>query len=182
MDLSYDDVLEILQVVEKSTVDYLEVNVGETKIVLDKSGEMSPNLGITNKERVSTTPESSTTDFMQDNNAGNDSNVLPETANVQNIQHEDKKHHDGSANADAVEIKAPVVGVFYRQSEPGAPPYVEVGSKVEKGDTVGLLEVMKMFTSVTSPASGTVEAILAENNEFVEFDQPLMLIKAETTA
>lgn len=181
MDLSYDDVLEILQLVENSTVEYLEVCVGETKLTLDKSGQQIAGQGVPKKEPAPIAPESSVTQFIQDKNEVKGDNKATRPSHAHDGHQEAGKRQVDSANTDAVQVKAPVVGVFYRQPEPGAPPFVEVGSRVGKGDTVGLLEVMKMFTSVTAPTAGTIKAILADNNEFVEFDQPLMLIGAETT-
>lgn len=76
-------------------------------------------------------------------------------------------------------VSAPVVGVFYAAPEPGAPPFVEVGSRVEAGATMGLVEVMKMFNSVTADVAGEVVEVLVGNDEFVEFGQPLFLVRAE---
>ena len=70
-----------------------------------------------------------------------------------------------------------MVGIFYRAPEPGAPPFVEAGSRVEEGATIGLVEVMKMFNSVTAPADGEVVEVLVGNNEFVEFGQPLFRLR-----
>ncbi|MGH8867500.1 MAG: acetyl-CoA carboxylase biotin carboxyl carrier protein, partial [Actinomycetes bacterium] len=82
--------------------------------------------------------------------------------------------------AELVTITAPVVGVFYRAPEPGAAPFTDVDAHVEEGSTLGLVEVMKMFTSVTASVSGRVVDVLAANEEFVEFGQPLMTIRPET--
>ncbi|MDP9429018.1 MAG: hypothetical protein M3Q47_09155 [Actinomycetota bacterium] len=70
-----------------------------------------------------------------------------------------------------------MVGVFYRSPEPGAPPFVAAGSRIEAGATLGLVEVMKMFTSVTAPAGGEVVEVLAGNDEFVEYGQPLFRLR-----
>ena len=74
-------------------------------------------------------------------------------------------------------VKSPNYGLFYAQSEPGAPPYVKVGDTVKAGDTVGLLETMKTFTAISSPAAGEVVAIHVKNEEMLEPDQPLVSIK-----
>ena len=74
-------------------------------------------------------------------------------------------------------VTAPVVGVFYRAPEPGAPPFVEVGSHVDEGTTIGLVEVMKMFNSVTAPVHGEVVELLVDNEDFVEFGQPLIVLQ-----
>ena len=75
-------------------------------------------------------------------------------------------------------IVAPLVGVFYRASSPGAPPFVEVGDTVERGQTVGIVEAMKVMNEVTSDFRGTVVEILVENGEAVQYEQRLMLFDA----
>jgi acetyl-CoA carboxylase biotin carboxyl carrier protein len=75
-----------------------------------------------------------------------------------------------------VVVRAPNLGTFYRAPKPGASPYVSIGQKVEPETELCLIEVMKLFTSVTSGVGGTVQKILAEDSQLVEFDQPLFLI------
>jgi acetyl-CoA carboxylase biotin carboxyl carrier protein len=75
-----------------------------------------------------------------------------------------------------VVVRAPNLGTFYRAPKPGASPYVSIGQKVEPETELCLIEVMKLFTSVTSGVGGTVRKILAEDSQLVEFDQPLFLI------
>ena len=75
------------------------------------------------------------------------------------------------------EILSPMVGTFYSAATPGAKPFVQIGSKVEVGDTLCIIEAMKMMNQIESDAAGTVVAILAENGEPVEFDQPLFVIE-----
>lgn len=74
-------------------------------------------------------------------------------------------------------ITAPMTGVFYHAASPESPPYVTVGQTVEPGDTVGLIETMKLFNDVTSTIGGTVYDILARNEEQVEAGQTLILIQ-----
>lgn len=73
-------------------------------------------------------------------------------------------------------VKAPMVGTFYRAGSPGAPPFVEVGQSVKKGDTLCIIEAMKLMNEIESDADGVVKAILVDNGQPVEFDQPLFLI------
>jgi acetyl-CoA carboxylase biotin carboxyl carrier protein len=74
-------------------------------------------------------------------------------------------------------VAAPMVGTYYASPSPGAKPFVQIGSKVEVGDTLCIIEAMKMMNQIESDAAGTVVAILAENGEPVEFDQPLFVIE-----
>jgi len=73
-------------------------------------------------------------------------------------------------------IRSPMVGTFYRAPSPTSPSFVEVGQQVNKGDTVCIVEAMKMMNQIEADKSGTVEAILVENGQPVEFDQPLITI------
>lgn len=82
-----------------------------------------------------------------------------------------------AVSANAVELKAPLAGVFYRASKPGEKPYVEVGQTVKKGDTVGLMEAMKMISEIPSPCDGKILSIEAEDGKFAEYDSVIMKIE-----
>ena len=75
------------------------------------------------------------------------------------------------------QLKSPMVGTFYRAPSPGAPSFVEVGQAVTKGQTLCIIEAMKLLNEIESDASGTVKAILVENGQPVEYGQPLFLIE-----
>lgn len=74
-------------------------------------------------------------------------------------------------------VTAPMVGTFYRASGPGAKPFVEIGQAVKKGDTLCIIEAMKMMNPIESEVEGTVAAILLNNGEPVEYGQPLFVIQ-----
>ena len=74
-------------------------------------------------------------------------------------------------------VKSPVVGVFYSASAPDAPAYVQVGDRVQKGQTLCIIEAMKMMNEIKAPVSGEIIEILAKNEDLVEYDQTIMLIK-----
>jgi len=75
------------------------------------------------------------------------------------------------------QVTSPMVGTFYRSPAPGNPSFIEVGSHVNKGDTLCIIEAMKMFNQIDSDVSGVVKAILLENGEPVEYGQPLIVIE-----
>jgi acetyl-CoA carboxylase biotin carboxyl carrier protein len=81
-----------------------------------------------------------------------------------------------------VVIRAPMLGTFYRAASPGDPPFVEVGQRVKAGDTVCLIEVMKLFNTIRAGVDGTVTRILHENAGLVEFDEPLLVIRGAGAA
>lgn len=78
-----------------------------------------------------------------------------------------------SANA----VRSPIVGTAYLSAEPGAAPFAAVGSTVKAGDTVLIVEAMKVMNAITAPSAGTVKAVLVDNGQPVEYDQPLIVIE-----
>ena len=88
----------------------------------------------------------------------------------------------GGADADdakGTKVESPSVGLFWRAPSPGAPPFVELGGRVAAGETVAIVEVMKLMNHVASPVDGVVTAILVENGEAVEFGQPIVVVDPE---
>ena len=80
------------------------------------------------------------------------------------------------AEPEGHQVKSPMVGTFYRSASPGAKPFVEVGDSVEVGDTLCIIEAMKLMNEIESDKSGVVKQVLAENGQPVEFGQPLVVI------
>ena len=74
-------------------------------------------------------------------------------------------------------VKSPMVGTFYRSSSPGAKAFVEVGSQVKEGETICIIEAMKILNEIEADKSGTVTQILVENGQAVEYGQPLYVIE-----
>lgn len=74
-------------------------------------------------------------------------------------------------------VKSPMVGTFYRASSPGAKPFVEMGSTVKEGDTICIIEAMKILNEIEADKSGTITQILCENGQAVEYGQPLFVIE-----
>ncbi|MEO8460805.1 MAG: acetyl-CoA carboxylase biotin carboxyl carrier protein [Dokdonella sp.] len=81
-----------------------------------------------------------------------------------------KPQHEGHT------VRSPMVGTYYASATPGAAAFVQVGQKVKLGETLGIIEAMKMFNQIEADASGTITAILVENGQPVEFDEPLFVI------
>ena len=74
-------------------------------------------------------------------------------------------------------VKSPMVGTFYRAASPGAKPFIEVGAQVKEGDTICIIEAMKILNEIEADKSGTVTRILGENGQAVEYGQPLFVIE-----
>lgn len=83
----------------------------------------------------------------------------------------------GKALPEGQVVKSPMVGTFYASANPDAPPFVKVGQSVKAGDTLGIIEAMKMFNQIEAEVAGEVVAVLVENGQPVEFDEPLFVIR-----
>ena len=101
--------------------------------------------------------------------AGGQAPAAPASSVASSGQHE--------LSADEVFVTAPMLGSFYRSPKPGEPAFLEVGDKVEVGAVVGILEVMKLMSSVTSEVEGEVVRVLASDGELVEAGQPLFAVR-----
>ncbi len=78
-----------------------------------------------------------------------------------------------------VDIKSPMIGTFYRSANPDSPPFISVGDKVTKGQTVCIIEAMKLFNEIESEVSGTIVKVMVENSSPVEYDQVLFVVEPD---
>lgn len=90
----------------------------------------------------------------------------------------DKKHEAAPVNDDSkyITVKSPMIGTFYRSSSPDKPAFANVGDDIKKGQTLCIIEAMKLFNEIESEFSGKIVKVLAEDSTPVEYDQPLFLI------
>ncbi len=84
---------------------------------------------------------------------------------------------NASDDSKYITVKAPIIGTFYRKPNPDKPPFVEVGDTINVGDTVCIIEAMKLFNEIESEVSGKIVKVLVEDATPVEFDQPLFLVE-----
>jgi acetyl-CoA carboxylase biotin carboxyl carrier protein len=165
MELTHEEVAAILDLVQRADVEYLEVEVGGTRIVADRSGETTRARGAGVPPAAPAPPPPAPVAATAPAAAPPAAPPPPAPVPAAPVE------------AGLVVVPSPMVGVFYRSPEPGAPPFVEVGGHVAEGATMGLVEVMKMFNGVTAPVGGEVVEVLAANDEFVEFGQPLFRLR-----
>lgn len=159
MDLSEDDVLEILKIFEQSKFDYLHLEQGALKVTVSKGGYIpaAPSAAAPASRRAEAAPARAVAAPA----------AAPAAAAATAV----------AADPGLVPVNAPMVGTFYAAPTPQDPPYVQTGQRVEAGATLGLIEVMKVFASVKAEVGGVVEKILIGNAQTVEFGQPLFLIR-----
>lgn len=160
MELSEDDVLHILKLIDESKFDYFQLEVGELKITVSK-GDPIPLAGAAPQPiAVNAAPSPAPTAAAKPAPA-------PAAQAAKSVA-----IPEGMAA-----ITAPLLGTFYVAPEPGAPPFVKVGQQITEDTTVGLIEVMKVFSSVRATVKGTIVELVAQNGQFVEFGQPLFIVK-----
>ena len=153
MDLSYDDVQQILKIIDASSVEELRLEIGDLKLVVRKRGT-----------RAEVTETSAPPPAAP-------SREPAATAPAPSVPARQRRAAEGE-----FELKAPMVGAFYRAPRPGAPPFVEVGGEVGPDDVVCIIEVMKLMNSITLGSRGRIVDILVDNAQLVEFGQPIMII------
>ncbi|MFC1937199.1 acetyl-CoA carboxylase biotin carboxyl carrier protein [Chloroflexota bacterium] len=174
MGLTQDDVLEILRLINESEFGELRLEVGDLKLVVRKRGynpvePATPTSPVPVAEPVAEEPADTGVEGEQEAEA----DVLPSSkVNSTQVDSVDVTVEEG-----LIPIRAPILGIFYRTPKPGASPFVEVGSSVNEDDTVCIIEVMKLFSSIKAGARGRIAKICAENGQMVEYQQTLFLIE-----
>ncbi|MBI2350815.1 MAG: acetyl-CoA carboxylase biotin carboxyl carrier protein subunit [Deltaproteobacteria bacterium] len=170
MDLTEDDVLEILNLIEKSSFDFLQLQMGDLKLVVSKGGYMG------------SAPVAAFSDPQPAAGPAVSSEPAPKAREAEVKTQAEQPQPKAKAvvrdgTVPIMPINAPMVGTFYITPEPGAPPFVEVGGNINEDTTVGLIEVMKVFNAIKSGVRGVVEEICVQGGQFVEYGQTVMLVK-----
>jgi acetyl-CoA carboxylase biotin carboxyl carrier protein len=159
MPLSHTDVRRILEILDSAEhLESLDVTVGDFELHARKPGASSALL-----ERAPQRPTARSAESSEAPVGGEA--VAPAQDALTEVP------------PGLVAVRAPMVGTFYLRPSPDQPPFITVGGTVQAGDTVCLVEVMKMFNTVKSEIAGTVERIVIENGKPVQHDQIVMLIK-----
>ena len=159
MDLTQDEVLKILDIIEKSHFDYMQLQVGELKLTVSKGGYIGAAPAA---EPVQEAPKSKPA-----------AQAAPSPSKTEAPSPKPR----AKATANGHEITAPMVGTFYAAPEPGAKPFVELGGQIDEETTVGLIEVMKVFNAVQSRVRGKIAEVCVQNGQFVEYGQTLFVVE-----
>lgn len=171
--VDFKSVEELIKAVDNSKVGYLQVNFKDVSIIMKKEGEsgliesqpvpVQHNLDQSKSETISVKEAA---DEKKEDKEDKENEIEAEVKNENKVEDKNLK-----------EITAPIVGTFYSSSGPDKEPFVSVGSKVKKGDTLCILEAMKLMNEIQSDVDGEVVEILVENAEMVEYGQPMFKIK-----
>ena len=144
----------LIELVESSGIAELEIEEGEERVRITRSVAPSP------------VPAAALPATMTRGDAGQPAAVGTADAAPPAAPAETEGH----------QVKSPMVGTFYRSASPGAKPFVEVGDAVQVGDTLCIIEAMKLMNEIESDQAGVVKQVLIENGQPVEFGQPLVVI------
>ena len=146
---------KLIDLVQESGISELEITEGEEKVRIH-SGRLGQNTApLPAGQRTSS-------EYLLEEN---DKEVKQNIGKVESAE-----------ELDGFVVKSPMVGIFYRSASPGGTPFVELGTSVNSGDTLCIVEAMKLLNEIESEQSGTVKKILVENGQPVEFGQPLFVI------
>ena len=142
-------VKKLIELLEESGLSEIEITEGEDKVRITKGGKKAAQV-----KAIETTEEAETLS-------------ISEPADV----HAQTKYNNGFH-----EIKAPMIGTFYQSPDPDSEAFVKVGDPINEGDTLCIIEAMKMMNKIESDITGTIERILVQNGDPVEFDQVLFFV------
>ncbi len=148
---------KLIELVEESGIAELEITEGEEKVRICKVNQ-------TTQATVTTTPQQAAAQVVTTATAAE---VIPATPAGEATAPAEPEGHV---------VKAPMVGTFYRSATPGAKPFVEIGQKVNQGDTLCIIEAMKLLNEIEADCSGVIKEILAENGQPVEYGEPLFVL------
>ena len=157
MSLTYDEIAEIIKLIDSSSCDELVVETGDIKLVVRRNG----------------TSAGATAEYVERGSAP----VTVSPAAPRKARAAAPKVAAADAAAGQIEVAAPMVGTFYRAPSPEARAFVDVGDVVGVGDALCLIEVMKLFTTINAEVAGRIVQIGAENGELVEYGRTLFVIE-----
>lgn len=154
MQIDINKISRLLKIVSESDIAELELKEGEEQIKITRA-----IASVATVQQVVAAPIATAAPAIQ---------ATPAAAPVSNVAEEVIAGHV---------MKSPMVGAFYRSANPESPAFVEEGKSVKQGDTVCIIEAMKMMNQIAADKSGVIKKILVENGATVEYDQPLFIIE-----
>ena len=156
---------KLIELLEESSLTEIEIVEGEESVRLSRGGMASPGF-----MQQAVHPDIQAAAWAAPGASMAPGAVVPPVPEIA-VEAEEPEVPEGEL------VRAPMVGTFYGASSPEAEPFVSLGQQVTQGETMCIIEAMKMFNQIEAEASGTVVAILVENGQPVEFDQPLYVIR-----
>ena len=154
----------LIDLLEKSNLTEIEIKEGEESVRLSRASRAAPMPTYIQAAPAEHAPAAV-------------AHTAPAAGKAPAAEHASESH--GKAPKDVPDghtIRSPMVGTFYASPNPDSPAFVKVGQTVKAGDTLGIIEAMKMFNPIESDVSGTVRAILVHSGQPIEFDEPMFVI------
>jgi len=152
-------VKKLIELLKESGVGEIEINEGEDSVRISR------------EPTIKSIPNNESQALMQPENK-----EIPEEKSASSA----KKKKNPSLNQNEFEVLSPMVGTFYACPSPEAPPYIQVGDHVKKGDTLCIIEAMKMMNQIEADVSGNIKSIRIQNGDPVEYDQIIFVIEQDT--
>ena len=149
--MNFKEIKELINLIDSSSINELELEHENFKVSIRKTGSVKGHIMVQPNAEIQVCDEE----------------PLDQTQNS-NVVKEDTQLHI---------IKSPIVGAFYASASPDSEPYVKAGSKVKKGDVLCIIEAMKLMNEINSDVDGEIVEVLANNQELVEFGQPLFSVR-----
>jgi acetyl-CoA carboxylase biotin carboxyl carrier protein len=178
MELSLEEIGELLAYIDRLEAAEVEITLGDLHLLVRRTG--APNPAASAAHATERADASETVPVQPLRAPATAPAPVPEPASSAHASTAAASELDAWLEAEkageAVVIRSPMVGTFYRSKEPGAPPFVEIGGEVTTDDVVCLVEVMKLFHSVPAGATGVVRAVFVADSDVVEHMQPLMAV------
>jgi acetyl-CoA carboxylase biotin carboxyl carrier protein len=152
------EIEELIRLVEESKITELEVSQGRTRIRISKNGVAVPVTHISAPAAAA---------------------PLAAAPAAKEVEESEESSAEGKLASNLKQIKSPMVGTVYRAPAPGSEPFVDIGQPVAVGQTVCIVEAMKLMNEIGSDFSGVVRRVLVENGQPVEYGQPLFLVETK---
>lgn len=155
------DIKELILTIDKSSIEEVQIEKNDIRLMISKKAKSNNGAKIVTESLESKSISKDSIDMTESN----------------------KEIGDKGSNENLVEdeniyiLKSPIVGTFYEASSPDSPPFVKVGDKVEKGQVVCIVEAMKIMNEIECEVEGEITQIFVEDEDIVEYGQPLMAIR-----
>jgi len=170
--MNFKEIQELIRLVDKTGLATFSMRDGEFEIEI-KSQKYVESKAQGRTQVIHTSAPASTPVYQPSAPAPSAPAVFQDT---QKPKTDEPQSADVANTSGLIEIKSPMVGTFYRSSSPDKPYYVQVGDTVNVGDTICIIEAMKLFNEIESEYKGKIVKVLVDDSKPVEYDQPLFLI------
>ncbi|WP_300531743.1 acetyl-CoA carboxylase biotin carboxyl carrier protein [Peptacetobacter sp.] len=176
--MNFKEIKELLTLIDNTKLEYVKLNTSD--IELEVSKKVVGNIEIGTKNTLTVENKENNTEKVSAamNNTDKENNIINTNDTLENELSKEKDTIDFTGE-NLKEVKAPLIGTFYESPDPDSPAFVSVGDHVEKGDTLCIVEAMKLMNEIKSEFTGKVVEIKATNESMVEYGQTLFVIEEE---